>query len=324
LYDSGVAGTVVDPGVPDASRRDFSYFYANPVSFGTVFAVPKGAGSSVVLDKGKSPLNLARAFDATSVYYSSEDNTSAKVVALPRSGAGVPRTIVSGLHIVETMTVDATSLYFVDFDSSGTGATLIGKVPLRSDSPDGAAFETISPPQTADLRALTTYGDYVYWLTNGGGAARLSGAIQRVPKAGGPIETIASEVINGQQVLVDDNGVYWLNEGHNGVDCTATDGDIRYLASGATTPVVLISNLAGALSFVLAGGSLVVGISGAHCNIAPASANLLKVAIPSGRQTVLVPNVSGPDNLFYDGSDLYYTLATDPENDTLSPAMVKP
>jgi len=331
-HDSGVAGTVVDPGMPDSSSPAFSYFYGNAFSnFGTVFAVPKGAGSSVALVKGTAPVNIARAFtfDATSVYYSSEDTTSAKVsakvVALPRSGAGAPRTIVSGLHVVEAVTVDATSLYFIDVDAIGTGATLIGKVPLRNDSPDGAAFETILPPQTVNVEGLTTYGDYVYWVKNEGGVSNLTGSIQRALKAGGPVETIASEVINARQVLVDGSGVYWLNGGHLGVDCTATDGDIRYLASGSTTPVVLVSNLAGAGSLVLAEGSLVVGVSGAYCNIVPpGSGSLFKVAIPSGTKTVLVPNVSGPDNLFFDGSDLYYTHVIDQESDILSPSMVKP
>jgi hypothetical protein len=335
-HDSGVAGTVVAPRAPDASGEEFAYVYANGANFGTLYGVPRGTTSSVELDHGEvppknmaPPIFVARAltFDATSLYYSSEptSESATRLVARPRSIGGAPRTLVSGLHMVSALAVDATSLYFMDRDPVGTGATVIGSVPLSGDSPDAGSYTKIVS-QVAPMQWLAAYGDYVYWTaTAGGGPQNPAGIIQRAPKIGGAIETIVTGVVNAGELYVDGSGVYWLDIGHLGAGCTVTDGDVRLLPSGSSTPVVLVSNLLNAASFVVTKTSLVVAQSDSICNVLRASTgNLLNVTLPSRTVTTIAAGVAAPNNLFFDGSAVYYTHAGDPANDVSVPAIVEP
>lgn len=58
----------------------------------------------------------------------------------------------------------------------------------------------------ADPRAFAVGDAYVYWTTG-------AGAVQRAPKAGGAVETIADEQNDPGPIAVDGKRVYWINRG---------------------------------------------------------------------------------------------------------------
>lgn len=60
--------------------------------------------------------------------------------------------------------------------------------------------------EIADPHAFAVGDAYVYWTTG-------AGAVQRAPKAGGPIETIAAEQNDPGPIAVDGKRVYWINRG---------------------------------------------------------------------------------------------------------------
>lgn len=322
MQDSGTTGAWTKPSPARATGEAYAYFYASLVQAGAVYAVPKGAGTSVLLAHGTLPGDVARAltFDANSTYYSAEDGGRTTLYSLPRSGEGARKALATGLDYVQTIAVDATSLYFIDHDANGLPTTSVRSVPLSSGSPEVGSVATIVPAGRADLGGLAVYGDYVYWVRRDGDVNNPTAVVQRAPKRGGSVETIATGGINPRKIYVDGSGVYWLNEGHDWLFCESVDGDVRYLPPGSSTPIVIVSDLGDAGSFAVVDGSLIVTVNARACNNTQGS--IVKVDISSGTVATLAPNVWGPDQLYVDGSDLYYTVLSDPQAQILAPAML--
>ncbi|HEX7479404.1 MAG TPA: hypothetical protein VF331_16495 [Polyangiales bacterium] len=325
-YGSADAGVVTRDGGPaptDAAAPNahgpYAYYYPNPTNFGQVYGVPRSTTNSVLLASGKDPHNIVNpfTFDAEHVYYG--DNQTA-LIALATSGKATATTLVSGLHRVTAIAVDATDLYFLDVEDPPSGApataasTVVGRVALAGTvEADAGAFQELVRVSGGGATSLALYDGHVYWAADSAGT--IGGVIRRVSTSGGAAETLASQQVSPRKIAVDASGVYWLNLGHLGVDCSPTDGSLVYLAPGTTATRVLVPNLAGASALTVKDGTVYFTTAGAHCNVQPAGGgNVWKLVSPSATPQSLVGNVTEPDNLFVDATDVYFTVVTDTFN----------
>jgi hypothetical protein len=121
--------------------------------------------------------------------------------------------------------------------SSGTGASTGGGAPGMGGCP--AALDPVlvwSAPMDAEAQFIAKDATHIYFIEGS-----LHGApepIARIPVCGGPVEVLATGVINGLAVAVSATDVYWLDSGHlNG------QGTLSILPKAGGTPVELVSKL---------------------------------------------------------------------------------
>jgi hypothetical protein len=313
-----LAATIGCGGSGSPAPLGYGYAYASPSDGGKIYAVPRGGGAAVVLAAGQGVENLGGGFtfDAGYAYYTDELYSSAltappvtSLLAIPLSGGG-PRTIVSGLDVVNALAVDAENVYFIDMTITvdpTTGSSeifSIGKVPLT-----GGARETLVM-NVAAPSALAVASGFLYWND-------ASGALSRVPTAGGSVESVIASLGSVGAFAVDSTGIYWANAGHGSVDCGSRGGSIVALLSGSTQPITLVAGLANAGyagSIAVLQGSVYFSVAGSQgCNVVgPTKLNGEVVRIAAGKSTptTLASALDVPSNLFVDGATVYYTTAT--------------
>ncbi|MGO9835658.1 MAG: hypothetical protein ACLP1X_15740 [Polyangiaceae bacterium] len=305
-------------GMPAPDASAYAYFYANPTEYGAVYAVTAGAATTVQLAKGQVPHNIGApfAFDGHHVYYGDVVDAGpgllTSLVALPSTG-GHPSTLVSGLHTVTALAVDAATLYFVDTDpleDGGTREPILGAVPLA-----GGPIRTLTSPPS-NPTSLAVDARYVYWTDQ-------SGSVSRVPLDGGAVETLAQGEPDPGGIHVDATGVYWFDEGHAGTDCVATDGTVMVLLPGSSSPSTLASSIAGLRSLAASQGDVYWTASGPGCNLSGVgTGSLSKLARSETTAGTLVSGLTGADNLFIDATTVYFTILTDWYNGVMAASAV--
>lgn len=317
---SDATGAPRDAGLASSGDgSSYAYYYANPLNYGAVYAVPTGAPSSVLLTAGSAPhgIGLPFAFDGHHVYYGDAIlaglGRQTSLVALSVSG-GHSVTLASDLHAVSAIAVDSTNLYFLDVDPTlGDGSTpqaAVGKVSLG-----GGAVETLANP-TSSPTSICVDPSYVYWT-------EVAGSVLRVPIAGGAVETLAQGQVSPGGITVDSTGIYWFNTGHSGRDCIATDGTVMVLPPGNSAPVPMASNIVGVSSLAVSAGKVYWTASGPGCNGNGVDAGTLsRLALPQTAAQTLVTGVTGPGNLFVDATTVYFTVFTDAFNGLMAPSAV--
>jgi hypothetical protein len=285
----------------------------------------------VELAHGVDPEWIASAFtfDATHVYYSvrvsSASTLTSKIVALSTASGQAPIALVSGLQNVVVIAVDATSLYFANQTSDTILRTILGKVSLSGAGPDPTSYQKLTDATKTAIGAITTYAGDVYWSETWTADGGETSAIKRMPKTGGTIETLATNLVNPLNLVVNATGIYWLDYGHGGIDCGATDGDLAYLPSGATVPTVITSKLAGTNSLAVANGTVFFALEGPWCAVGqegPGSISRVVASTPPGAVQSLSGSLKRPDNLFISGNRLYYTTMGAAPDFPLIPAVL--
>jgi hypothetical protein len=313
----------------------YAYFYANPVDYGQVFAVPAGAGGSVVLATGASPHNIggALAFDADHIYYDDclfgQSGCVSSIVAQRISGDGPRTTLASGLHTVKGLVVGGTALYVLDvFTQYGSAGpiytTAVDKVPLSVSTPsDAGSVQKLTEDSDGGGTSLGVHGAYAYFTEEGSEQTPDGGLVKRVPLSGGAVEVLGKGQSLPTAIAVDETGAYWLDEGHPGRDCEATDGSLVYLAPGSTSPVVLAPNLAGARAVVALGSTVYFSTTGPGCNVRGLGGGTLwKLAAPSGVAAPFASKLTDPENFYVVGNELYFTVVTDESSYVLAPSVI--
>ncbi len=174
----------------------------------SLLSVPLAGGAPMVLATPSEPQGL---FVLGSTAYYQEWKPPGDVVggggvplmAVPITG-GAPSIFVSAFpaFTMSPGATDATSYYF-------SPASAVGKV---------GGLSKLTPPSTT-LDALTTeqfiassvapYGEYVYFI--GTDTALTTGFIGRVPKRGGGVEHLVSDIgVPVRTFTVDESGLYWV------------------------------------------------------------------------------------------------------------------
>jgi hypothetical protein len=225
---------------------------------------------------------------------------------------GVGKVIGSFPGSVDAVTMDDTYLYASEF-----GAIYR----LRRDGVGGAHLLA----KTSSFNPGIVVDDTnVYWTDLCGPDVNCAqGEVQSVPKAGGPVTTLASAQLRPESLVADETHLYWTNEGHDGPGEPFGGGQVVSMPKTGGTPLVLVDNLQLADSLVLDGRG---GAVFHAFNI------IGRVPTSGGAQTTLenVLNGFGVSNFVVAGTELYYwtgdttgplyAVATN-TNDTAAPSV---
>jgi hypothetical protein len=307
----------------------WAYVYANPVDFGKIFGVPFGGGTSTTLAMGGNiGIGAHLTFDGARIYYSVESFDDAGLPTyslgfMPIAGGASSTLVSSDPSSIAGIASNGQALYVSrqnDTVNAGGYATLHGFIEAIPVGGTPAKLQTVS----AELGGVAVDGRYVYWTqTFDGTSAQASGSIHRTALAGGADETLATGQLYPVQVALDASGIYWINLGTPGRDCTSRDGTLMRLAPASTSPVVLMSGLQGPGSIAVRGGNVYVATAGAYCNVGgDGLGTIYKVASASGQPTAIVSGITGPQNLYADGTYLYFTKVVDSFNGVLAAGAV--
>jgi hypothetical protein len=155
---------------------------------GHVYSVPKtgGAVTSLVHDEpARSTPKTAVAVDDTHVYFSNID--WARVARVPKGG-GPAETVADHLGYPHEMVMDATHVYISVEDSFLPGSPP-GPAIVRAPK-SGGPVELVAGGQPA-IGAMALHRDDIYF---GGGYGVPDGDVRRVPKAGGAVEVLVTQL----------------------------------------------------------------------------------------------------------------------------------
>jgi hypothetical protein len=208
--DFGLATLAVTP----------SALYLAELSAGTLRRVPLPSGAPSPFASGESfPLGLVA--NATHVFWKSSPVSTDSIRGAPLSG-GPPTTLLSGPgSSVGSVVVDDQAAYWVGYFDG-----VVSRQPL--DGSAGAALMS-----GTFIVGLALDATHLYFTDHG------AGAVGRVPKAGGPVEIVASGLPGPSGLAVDATHVYW----GDGLDLTVrraplAGGPVEVLATHQSAALV--------------------------------------------------------------------------------------
>jgi hypothetical protein len=280
--------------------------------------------AALALVAGSQAQPMAIALDATTVYWATIDGT---IHRAPRTG-GDDEILATGQGQVDDLAVDATSVYF-------TARQGVYSVPLK-----GGAVVTLTTDQV-DARGVALDGPYLYFADYGddgsgrwdgpGGDEEIAGAIRRVPRAGGKVETLISGP-HPDALAADHGDVFFLCEdsddvqtvragGHAAVSLTTLSDTPLFLAvSGGQVYVATISGeidrvpraggapMALATTGVQPGGfavdttrAWVTAWAGGN----PGAGKVVAVLLTGGATSVIAAHLDAPSVIATDGKGLF-------------------
>lgn len=174
------AGQGVEPGAGGAGGA------AVPEAGGS-----DGAATQVFPGEGTGYNSWAIAVDATNVYVTDATGPDGHVLQIPKNGGDA--TILSRQQMLPmAVRVDADQVYFLTSDA-------LKRVPVGGNVP-----ETLAPATDAQYGALVTDAEFVYWTNY-----TQPGSVQRVPKAGGEVVTLAEGDANPSGLVLQAGVLYW-------------------------------------------------------------------------------------------------------------------
>lgn len=183
---------------------------------GDVMSVAASGGAlSLIAEEELMPIALA--VDGWGVYWASFGDIDAIYqdgrVRMALHGGGGAVTLVEEQSGVISVASDATHVYWATYYGRGPSISRVAKQ-------GGAAELVVQVAQTqvgGRPSAVAVDDRYVYWLDLGSEAQEYGdGALRRMPKGGGDIQTIAAGQAQPSGLVLDDAGAYWINGGGMG------------------------------------------------------------------------------------------------------------
>ena len=175
----------------------------------------------VTLGGGTSNFLVGLAIDEANAYWGSRD---AIILRCKLGGCGAsPTTVTAQAPIIYSLAVDATNAYWIGEDTNS-------KVALFRTPKGGANGAAItlatSTAATKDFNKLATDGINVYFSAD-------DGMIRRVPVAGGTVTVIGKSVGEADNLVLDENNVYWsVGDPNTGtINMAAKDGSTPNLGT---------------------------------------------------------------------------------------------
>ncbi len=150
---------------------------------GSVFslALPDGAPQPLSTPRTGA---YALAVDAANVYFTLINGTNDTVYKVPRSG-GTTVPLAMAQQRPQSIVVDATNVYWVNYVASGEMTGTVMKLPLAGGTPMAIAEHQYNPGN------LVSDGTYLYW-TNAALFGTAMGTLMKMPVAGGQPVAVAT------------------------------------------------------------------------------------------------------------------------------------
>jgi hypothetical protein len=242
-----LASGFLDP--PCLVLDDANVYVASPFiskgGTGGLVRVPKAGGASTALVK-KDALAVAvlaahcLAVDAGSVYWT---DTNGKVMGVAKNG-GAPRTIDSvplNPNAMRSIALDSSGIYWANYgDAMKTPRDgYLKGVPASGGKPvfflDTIKAVGWHPTGGGSPSDVALDADNVYW-TDFGPSTSSNQEIDKTPKAGGTVTTLAAMSTEPTGIAVDSSFIYWTTFGDHGVAGTVmkvskTGGEAKTLAT---------------------------------------------------------------------------------------------
>jgi hypothetical protein len=265
----------------------------------TIVTIPEGMSAGTAL-----------ASDGSSIFYTvdfvGKDYVDASHLMRVGVDGGDPVELVTR-PLIETIALDADSVFFGSDGSVGTGAATgsIGKIAKTGGDAVLLASDAGGPV------SIAINSTSVFWTVDGGREAS-KGSIYRIAKAGGTAEKIADGLTAPHAIVADEERIYWLEYDKLGVDCSST-GTVRSqpVTAGATTSIVAEKqNAPNALA--LDGGNLYWSNAGLFCNVsAVANGSIARAPVAGGAAQTLADGILAPRAISVASSSILYLYLTD-------------
>lgn len=262
------AVVLAEPTYGRGIALDADHVYYADYLDGEIRRVAKAGGQSELLATAFAPMRVA--VDATHVYWSDYgDFSHAGNVARAPKGGGQKQILATPVDGAVGVAVDATSVYFTDWNSQGA----VSRVPLgggvmsqiasaepwpRSVFVDGGTVYWTGQGSTGQANGvvrskassggpesplsiavgqflpegIAAFQGQVYWTTYYGNT------VMRAPVNGGPATMIASGMTSPSTITVDASGVYWVEEGYSSL----ANGGLWKADHAGGAPVLLRAN----------------------------------------------------------------------------------
>jgi hypothetical protein len=242
-----------------------------------------GTCQPCILATGQNNDIRSIAIDSDHLYFSEEvfgalpTSSYSYVRKVPLAGGGIT-TLVSGIQYINTVAVDGTALYFLQYYGTSSGS--VQSVPLSGGSPSFlATFSSGSPSD------MTLDGQSLYVTVLGG-----SNSVVLVPTSGGPTRTLAA----GSRQIGGHGGVAYVVDGRGNVTgIAATGGSVNQ-----------IGNFANAQDFAFYGSDMYLlnlDVQGPR-----ADGSLVRIPMGGSPQTTLASCLDLPINLAVDDTGIYW------------------
>jgi hypothetical protein len=234
----------------------------------------------------------AVAMDSENLYMTCEDGW---VYRLSKTGTGGPARVVSFPgNYAWGLAVDQSNVYVTAIANGLDGGVVLS-------APKGGGEGTVLASTQVRPWGIAVDDSEIYWLEQGAPSGENAagslqpGAVVAMPKtpgAGVPAKALASDVISGDFLALDDDAIYWHElDAIRRVPKTGGAAETLFHAPIATLSTNLI--VSGGLVFW---EDSVVG-----------SASIMSVATGGGRPNTLAANVSPPSSLALLGETLFWT-----------------
>jgi hypothetical protein len=217
----------------------------------TVGSIPLSGGAPLVLGTGEIPEDFA--INDSSIYWVS----GGSLASVPTHGGAQTSFSTYPIPAVgPAIAIDSTSVYWFDYGvyaAEASATILVMMAPVGGGMPTQVGVFTVGPDgqSGSPIVSIAAAADAtsLYWTSsaygaNGGPTGFTTGAVMKMPLAGGAPITLASSQSNPGSIAVDGTNVYWTNAGPSSDSSSGPAqpvGSVMKVSATGGTPVTLAS-----------------------------------------------------------------------------------
>jgi sugar lactone lactonase YvrE len=153
-----------------------------------------GSNASVLYSGRVGPDGIA--VSAAALVWTEFESDDVAVGAM--TGGGAPTAMFANEHRAHAIAVAGSDVYFTDYTASSVRHLVLGGAPATIDA----------PPPNSGAYGLALDANAVYWV-----ARSAAGTLWATPRDGQPHTGLAQNLLCPTQVAVDDECVYWVEQG---------------------------------------------------------------------------------------------------------------